>query len=204
MTDIFGEGAYSPRYSSDRQLIRELIEFERYCRDYALWDEMRKLYTEDSRIKISWYNGSGSGFVDASMKMPGARHKLHNVLVQVNGDKALAAAVVQIQSRNELSGSIFDLLAYARLFYRLVRVGGAWKIYTVDCVYERDEILPLIPGEAPNLNYEKLRSYRRSYCYLCCVLEQMGAVIDSDLPGEDRPESIDRLSEELGNWLERP
>lgn len=28
----------------DKFNIRELIEFERYCRDYKLWDEMRPLY----------------------------------------------------------------------------------------------------------------------------------------------------------------
>lgn len=33
----------------DKFNIRELIEFERYCRDYKLWDEMRPLYHDDAK-----------------------------------------------------------------------------------------------------------------------------------------------------------
>ena len=36
----------------DKFNIRELIEFERYCRDYKLWDEMRPLYHDDAKIVV--------------------------------------------------------------------------------------------------------------------------------------------------------
>ena len=58
----------NPQQALDKAAIRELVEFERYCRDNALWDEMKKCYTEDSHVKISWFEGTGHGFVDASSK----------------------------------------------------------------------------------------------------------------------------------------
>ena len=35
--------------------ILELINFERFCRDNAQWDEMRKCFAKDSFVNISWY-----------------------------------------------------------------------------------------------------------------------------------------------------
>ena len=39
----------------DKFDIKELIEFERFCRDNALWDEMKQCYCKDSYVKISWF-----------------------------------------------------------------------------------------------------------------------------------------------------
>ena len=49
--------------------VRELVEYERFCRDNALWDSMLACFAQDSRVEISWYQGSGQGFVEASKKM---------------------------------------------------------------------------------------------------------------------------------------
>ena len=54
---------------ADKFDVKELIEFERFCRDNALWDEMKKCYAPGAAVDISWYQGSGYGFVDASGKM---------------------------------------------------------------------------------------------------------------------------------------
>ena len=58
--------ANTPEARADKYDILELIRFERYCRDNALWDEMRKCFSPDSFVNISWYQGSGDGFVTAS------------------------------------------------------------------------------------------------------------------------------------------
>lgn len=66
--------------------VRELVEYERFCRDNALWDSMLACFAQDSRVEISWYQGSGQGFVEASKKMKAkAPHKLNNTLVWLNG-----------------------------------------------------------------------------------------------------------------------
>lgn len=56
--------------------ILELVQFERFCRDNALWDEMETCFTKDSNVKISWFQGTGHGFIEASKKMTNpAPHK---------------------------------------------------------------------------------------------------------------------------------
>ncbi|MDQ7093623.1 hypothetical protein REC12_08480 [Desulfosporosinus sp. PR] len=84
-------GISSPQEMLDKAAIKELLEFERFCRDNALWDEMKKCYAEDSTVNISWFQGSGHGFADASSKMESkAPHKLYNTAIWLNGDKAVA------------------------------------------------------------------------------------------------------------------
>ena len=56
--------------------ILELINFERFCRDNAQWDEMRKCFAKDSFVNISWYQGDGDGFVTASSKSPTYTHRI--------------------------------------------------------------------------------------------------------------------------------
>lgn len=43
----------------EKTAIKELVEFERFCRDNALWDEMARCYAVDSHVNISWYQGTG-------------------------------------------------------------------------------------------------------------------------------------------------
>ena len=53
----------------DKENILELIQFERFCRDNALWDSMRSCFAEDSRVNISWFDGTGEEFVKSSEEM---------------------------------------------------------------------------------------------------------------------------------------
>ena len=74
--------------------VRELVEYERFCRDNALWDSMLACFAQDSRVEISWYQGSGQGFVEASKKMKAkAPHKLNNTLVWLNGTHAASVTM---------------------------------------------------------------------------------------------------------------
>ncbi len=53
----------------DLFLVKELVTFERFCRDQSLWTEMKKCFHPESAVCISWYKGSGQGFIEASEKM---------------------------------------------------------------------------------------------------------------------------------------
>ena len=106
----------------DKYLIHELIYFERYCRDQKHWEEMKKCFDENGTVNISWYNGSGWGFVDASEKMEiHAPHKINNILVWLNGNKAVAECIASIQTRVEIEGDYYDLTSYVRLHYKVVK-----------------------------------------------------------------------------------
>ena len=66
----------------DKVNIRELIEFERYCRDYMHWDEMRTCYHDDAYVVVSWMKGGVDAFIEGSRKRPApAKHKIFDTLV---------------------------------------------------------------------------------------------------------------------------
>ncbi|HJD47580.1 MAG TPA: nuclear transport factor 2 family protein [Candidatus Mediterraneibacter norfolkensis] len=185
----------------DRLIIRETVEFERYCRDYGLWSEMKALFLQGARVRISWFDGNCEDFIQRSGNMSGAKHKIYNTVVQVHEDKALAEIIAHIQGRQTIEKAEGDMISYVRLLYRLRRVEETWKILSIDCIYEKDMFLPLNPDEEWIADAEKLQQFRESYKYLCYVLSGMGEKINLDLPGEDRPELVRKLYDESFKWL---
>ena len=113
----------------EKESVKELVQFERYCRDNALWDEMDRCYTADSQIIISWFHGTGHEFVEASKKMAGrAPHKIYNTQVWLHGDRAVAVMITTIQKRVELDGVLLELNSDAKLVFRLRKEEGMWFI----------------------------------------------------------------------------
>ena len=119
--------------------VRELVEYERFCRDNALWDSMLACFAQDSRVEISWYQGSGQGFVEASKKMKAkAPHKLNNTLVWLNGTHAASVTMGSIHIRRRMGGTWVDLVSQVRFLYTARKEQGVWKIVTMNCIYEQD------------------------------------------------------------------
>ena len=91
--------------------INELIEFERFCRDNALWQQMHGCYSKDSRVTVSRYKGDGCGFVEESSKMKTiAPHRIYNTLIWLNSDRAVAVTMAyteQDESKEQSVGSLF-------------------------------------------------------------------------------------------------
>ncbi|MBN7586104.1 nuclear transport factor 2 family protein [Clostridium beijerinckii] len=181
----------------DKFAVRELIEFERFCRDNALWDQMHECYTKDSTVTVSWYKGDGHGFVNASSKMKTvAPHKLNNTLVWLNDGKAAAVCMASIQTRKEINGVKMDLTSYVRLVYTIVKEDSHWKIASMEAIYEKDCLIPASPEDMkPNPNS------RDSYANLSKVIGSDGYEIDQDLAGDDRPELREALLARVENWL---
>lgn len=189
-----------PEEMAEKAAVKELVEFERFCRDNALWDEMRKCYSEDSRVDISWYQGSGHGFVEASSKMTmRAPHKIFNTGIWVNGDRAAAVMMTSIQSRVKLDGVFMDLSCDAKLVYRTVKRAGLWYVFSFTVIYEQDSLVPVFPGRTVSLPEGALDGYRKSYALLSYTANHP---INSELPGIDRPDLVDKLYRELDAWLQ--
>lgn len=185
----------------DKYNIRELVEFERYCRDRQLWDQMEQCYHEDSEVHISWYAGTGKKFVEASKKMSGATHKIFNTVIWLKGNKAIAEIVASIQSHTVIDRKEVDLVSYVRLLYRVEKIGGIWKIRTLDCIYEKDSLLPVLPSSDLDIDPSELSEYRSPYQCLCYVLKQKGITCNQELPGEDRPDTVNALYQSVSNWI---
>lgn len=186
-----------------KQQITELVHYERYARDYSLWDGMATCYTDDATIEISWYKGDIKGFLKASKPAPDAQtdslpaHKMHETLVWLNGDKAVAVVVTTMTGRTPVQGKAMDNLIYVRLVYSLKRINGEWKIYSMTPVYERDTLLPVTPE-----NIKPVEGARDSYKNLAIALKDIGEQASDDLPGLDQPATVQKFMKRVQNWFE--
>lgn len=188
---------------AEKSKIRELIEFERFCRDCALWDEMKKCYAPDSDVDISWFRGSGYEFVDASsrLKQP-ATHKIYDTLVWKNGSKAVAITMATIEMRFDLQGTSVNLESDSRLVYRLRKREGLWFIVGFESIYEKDAIIPVYPASRVSIDEKELSGFRQSYAAMSYMNALNNRNINGDLPGIDRPETVEALYRKAKEWLE--
>lgn len=182
--------------------IKELLEFERFCRDNALWDEMHKCFADDSYVNISWYRGTGHGFVDASSKNPTrAPHKIYNTETWLNGDKAVSIMMTTISMRMQIDGVPVELSSDAKLIFRTQKIDGQWYIAGFESIYEQDRIIPVLPNSKINIPAEEISKYRQSYACMIYMMRRNGTAIDENLPGIDRPDLVEELYRRTDEWL---
>lgn len=188
----------------DRLKIRELMEYERYARDNGLYDEAAACYSEDAKIHVSWFDGPASEYWEKTKqaKGSGSKHKIFSTAVFINGDKAVAEMqVMMLSSRINIEDCKMDMISQARIFARLIKRNDEWKILYGDCIYERDELIPATPGKnIPNIA-NLVKDYRKSYCNLSYVLSMQGLKPGQDLPGDDKPETVEKLYDETNKWM---
>ncbi|MER0278991.1 hypothetical protein ABRY18_02255 [Clostridioides difficile] len=186
----------------DKNSVKELIEFERFCRDNALWDEMKKCFAKESTVSISWYQGSGEGFVEESSNMKSyAPHKICDTLVWVNKDKAVSITMGAIHIRNEIDGNLVELQSDVKFLYKTQKIDDIWYIISMDAIYEKDIILPVYQDGDVKISKEDIKDYRPSYASLSYMLSTDGYKINQELPGIDRPEMVDSLYKDADKWL---
>ena len=188
----------------EKSNVTKLVEYERYCRDMMLFDAEKECFSEDSYVKISWFNGSGREFVERSRSSAGElwtapKHKMYNTFVWLNGDKAAAEAQCMMGAYNTVDGVQYHRLGWARLLYRVQKEGGLWKVKGLDCIYERDMLIPVVPSAA--LDASEFEKYRPSYKCLSWVLDKRGIPCSDRLPGDDRPSIVEELYTDTTNWL---
>ncbi|WP_420309196.1 nuclear transport factor 2 family protein [Streptomyces sp. YS-B37] len=192
----------------DVTAVAQLVLHERQGRDREWWDAMRRCYAPESLVRISWFRGTGPGFVDRSERMAGrgdrAVHRLGPPVVDVYGERALVELPATIEVSTELDGVRAVLASYTRLLYRAAKIEGDWKIIALDPVYERDSLTPVLPGARIRVDAREVERYRAPYRFLAYVLERRGYPIGDDLFGDDRPGEVARLYENAHRWLSPP
>ena len=192
---------------ADKFLIAELAQAERRARDAKDWALMLDCYYPDARIFLSWIDGSPADFVTRSKRMaqvPGG-HAIHQngvTGVQLNEDRALADTSCAILMRRLFAGVECDLTGYCRHRSRAERRDGAWRLLSLVGVYEKNTLVPVIPGTAPELNQKRLAAYRPSYNFQSYHREQEGNAVFADRPGTDRPDLVDALEAADRAWLD--
>lgn len=190
---------------SDAEQITQLILRERQGRDRGWWEQMGAAYWPDSRVSLSWYTGSGPGFVAGSQDMVGrgdpSVHRLSPPVVHVVGDRGYAEVPAGVEFRVAIDGVLVDLVSWTRLNYRVERRDGVWKILSLDAVYERDTITPVVPGTTITIPQERLAGLRPSSALLAHYLRLRGYPIGEDLLGDDEPEARDAFYADVLAWL---
>jgi hypothetical protein len=83
---------------------------------------------------------------------------------------------------------------------REIQGDARWGIMGFDAVYVRDELTPSIPGQTISIDPAELKDLRPSYRLLLYHLKNQGYVVDHNLAGEDRPETVQALNQELFSW----
>jgi hypothetical protein len=185
--------------------VGQLILRERQGRDRGWWDRMAACYAADSAVRLSWFRGSGAEFVARSQEMAGrgdvTRHRLGPPVVDLDGTRAVAEMSAAIELRTVLDGVEVDLTSYTRLLYRAEVRSGQWRIVSLDPVYERDVLAPVLPGTPVPLDAGALAGLRPSYRFLAHVFGARGYPIAGDLYGDDRPGEVAELYNSLFTWL---
>lgn len=130
---------------ADRLAITDVIY--RYCRamdridaelGYSVWHE------DGEADYGAIYRGSGRGFVDwvcgAHRAMLATSHRVTNVLVTLDGDKAGSESYVVAALRRMDGTRLLQTLAWGRYLDRWSRRGGCWAIDRRVYVHDFDEV----------------------------------------------------------------
>ena len=186
----------------DKHNIKALIEAERYYRDNLQFDQMELCYSEESRVRITWYDGDGRAFVRRSAGQGlGVKHKIYSTMIWLNGRRAIAEMQCVMMGRREMiEGVETDTKGYSRLLYKVEKESDdVWRIKGFDCIYERDWVASTDSQALPGGMTRP--GARDSYKYLDAQLGRLGLDVSRDLPGEDDLSTIEGLYVEAEEWL---
>ena len=185
--------------------LTQVIFKERQARDRGWFDQEAACFHPHSRVHITWFDGPGAEFVELSRAIfaEGIRpsHRLSPPVVHLAGERAVAEVPTEISVIQSFGGVDAYVVSYTRLLYRLERITGDWKISSLDCIYERDTLVPVIYGISPKIDPDVLSRFRRPFMYLAYHLHEIGKSVRDDLYGDDRPEQTEALYESAFSWL---
>ena len=130
----------------------------------------------------------------------GPKHKIYNTFVWLNKDKAVAEMQTMMFAYHDLDGSTYSRNGWARLLYKVQKTEGIWKIKGLDCIYERDLMIPVTPdyGFDTEIDFDK---FRKSYKCISYLFDRGGVPNNNELPGDDKLQLVEALYAEADEWL---
>jgi hypothetical protein len=189
----------------DRAAIADLIRMERFHRDRRRWDALADDYIEDSRVKTTWFEGTGREFAEASRDMAQrGRESIHLITptdIRINGDRALCESHAQIHNRSVVHGVEVDMTQFCRFFSRVVRTDEGWRLASFDGIYHKDTIVPTNPGDTVSIDWDQVSHLRPSYRIWAYAIGLKGYEISQDELGDDRPDLLEPFYAEADRWL---
>lgn len=189
----------------DKQAIAELVRLERFWRDRGEWDKLADCHTEDSRVRTTWFEGTGREFAAASREMAEkgrlSTHLITPTHIRVNGDRALVESLMEIHNRSELEGVAVDTIMYGRFFSRVRRTTAGWRLASFDGIYHKDVITPVDPAQTVPIDWSALQRFRPSYRIWAYMMSRRGYRVTNEELGDDRPDLLRAFYQAAEHWL---
>ncbi|MDT0465399.1 nuclear transport factor 2 family protein [Streptomyces gibsoniae] len=186
--------------------VTQLVLRERQSRDRGWYGEMADCFADDSIVQMSWFTGSGADFVRQTRAMAGrgdyAVHRLSPPAERIDGDRALAELPLMIEWRIDIDGVEADLASACRSQYRAERgADGIWRIARITSIYEKDTLVPVLPGTRLAVDPGELTRYRPSYRFLAWYLNRKGYTVGDHHLGDDQPVAVTGQYRAEHTWL---
>ena len=130
--------------------------------------------------------------------------------IHVRDNRAISEAFCLVTSSITLGGIDYELASHMRLFTRLQKLqsepSGEWRLLSLESSYVRDRLVTAFPSpdhaSAPLGMTNEAQAYPKGYRHLALVMLNRGLRPRPDLPHEDSPESVRRISDRNRAWLD--
>lgn len=181
-----------------------LVAKERQGRVCHRIEEMASCYYPDATVTTSWTSGS----VPVKSYLYGGEAPVNDPecpivsrigypVVHRNGRRAYAEVPQTTLRWVWVNGEKAILECFMRLIYCVEMREDEWRITDNRAIYESDALRPEIPGTDLHIDPADLAGLRHAYRYLAYVDRN----VCPDLPGIDRPEQVQKIYEELEEWI---
>ena len=95
-------------------------------------------------------------------------HRCHGTTTGINPEatRAVTKMKATITQRFSIDGKEVDAECDCRFCFFFEKIDGRWGAKLVRHWYEKDKLIPVIPGKFPKVDEEKLNSYPAGYMCL--------------------------------------
>lgn len=126
--------------------------------------------------------------------------------IRVRDNRAISEAFCLVTSSLTLNGIDYELASHMRLFTRLQRLSDPkeWRLLSLESSYVRDRLVTTFPSFDASLlpaMTDEIQGYPKGYRHLALVMSIRGLKPRPNLPHEDSPESVRRLSDQNRTFL---
>jgi hypothetical protein len=189
----------------DRIAITDVIARERWSRETHNPEVAASCFIPDAWIEVSWFKGTATQFIESGKRPPPPDtlnfDSVSTPVIWIQKDRAISETSCAVHTVLSLDDTEVINISYTRLLWRVQRLKGEWLIAGLRCIYIRDTLQTCGPNQELKLDKIKLAGFRPSYRYLSYVLTANGRPAHDDLPGVDRPESVEALRVSERQWL---
>lgn len=127
--------------------------------------------------------------------------------IHVRGNRAISEAFCLVTSSITLDGVEYELASHMRLFTRLQKLlnPSEWRLLSLESSYVRDRLVTTFPSSdtsLPLVMTNEAQAYPKSYRHLALVMLNRGLKPRPNLPHEDSPDSVGRISDRNRAFLD--